>query len=74
MNLTPQWLAVSSGPLSQIHLDGHRCGLPRWDNTIRPLLCDSLVSIVCRKLPNLHILSDLERNFYLQNRNGLDWM
>lgn len=47
MNLTPQWLAVSSGPLSRIHLVCLRSGLPCWDNTVRPLLGDSHVSVVC---------------------------
>ncbi len=75
MNLTPQWLAVSSGPLSRIHLVGRRSGLPRWDNTVHPLLCDS---VPCPFFPknyhNLHILIDMERSLYLQKRNGLYWI
>lgn len=49
MNLTPQWLAVSSGPLSRFHLVWRRSGLPRWDNTVRQLLCDSHVSVCLQK-------------------------
>ena len=67
MNLTPQWLAVSSGPLSRIHLVWRRSGCS--DDAVRPPLCDSHVSV-----HNLHILSDVERSLYLQNRNGLGWI